>query len=88
MRIFARHPDAETLTQYAAHTLNGDERIATAGHLERCTRCRETVKVLRQLTALGAESVEPQSQDDILARVLDARAAGARALLPTAEPSR
>jgi thiol-disulfide isomerase/thioredoxin len=86
MRIFARHPDAETLSQYAAHALNGDERLATGSHLERCTRCRETVKVLRHLTDLGAESVESESQDDILARVLDARAASARALLPTAEP--
>jgi thiol-disulfide isomerase/thioredoxin len=86
MRIFARHPDAETLTRYAARTLDGDERLATGRHLERCTTCRETVKVLRQLTDLGAASVESQSQDDILTRVLDARAAGARALLPTAEP--
>jgi len=86
MRIFARHPDAETLSQYAARTLNGDERLATGKHLERCTKCRETVKMLRQLTDLGAESVESPSQGDILTRVLDARAAGARALLPTAEP--
>ncbi len=85
MRIFARHPDAETLSQYASRTLNEDERLATGRHLEQCTTCRETVKVLRQLTDLGAESVESQSQD-ILARVLDSRAAGARALLPTAEP--
>ncbi|HEY6927998.1 MAG TPA: hypothetical protein VI653_31260 [Steroidobacteraceae bacterium] len=86
MRIFARHPDAETLTQYAARTLNGGERLATGRHLERCTTCRETVKVLRQLTDLGAESGESQPQDDILTRVLSARATGARALLPTAEP--
>jgi hypothetical protein len=86
MRIFARHPDAETLTQYAGRTLNGDERLATGRHLERCTTCRETVKVLRQLTDLGAESVASQSQSDILTRVINARAAGARALLPTAEP--
>jgi len=85
MSILTRHPDAETLSQYAARTLDGDERLATGIHLESCTRCRETVKMLRQLTDLGAESVESQSQD-ILARVLDARAAGARALLPTAEP--
>jgi hypothetical protein len=86
MRILARHPDAETLSQYASRTLNEDERLATGRHLEQCTTCRETVKVLRQLTDLGAEPVESPSQDDILARVLDARAAGARALLPTAEP--
>ena len=86
MKIFARHPDAETLTQYAARTLDGDERLATGRHLEGCTRCRETVKVLRQLTDLRAESVEPHSQNDILTRILNARAAGARALLPTAEP--
>ena len=86
MNIFGRHPDAETLTQYAARTLSGDERLATGRHLERCTACRETVKMLRQLTDLGAAAVESQSQDDILTRVLDARAAGARALLPTGEP--
>ena len=86
MTIFTRHPDAETLSQYAARDLNGTARVAIGSHLEKCTDCRETVKVLRQLTDLETDSVESQLQGDTLARVLNARAAGGRAILPTADP--
>ncbi|HEY7192792.1 MAG TPA: redoxin family protein [Gemmatimonadales bacterium] len=88
MRILARHPDAESLRQYAERTLDGDERLVTANHLQRCTECRETVKVLRELSDLEGEAHESPTRDDILDRVLAERAGGARTILPTAEPAR
>jgi thiol-disulfide isomerase/thioredoxin len=87
MTILTRHPDAESLRQYAARTLDGDERLVIASHLERCTDCRETVKVLRELADLEASGAGSPTRDDILDRVLADRAAGARAILPTAEPA-
>jgi hypothetical protein len=85
MRILARHPDAELLREYAARTLDGNERLALGSHLEHCAGCRETVKVLRQLAHLETEPVASPSHEDILGRLLNARATGERALLPTTD---
>ena len=38
MTIFTRHPDAETLSQYAARDLNGTARVAIGSHLENLQR--------------------------------------------------
>jgi hypothetical protein len=47
-----RHPHEDLLIDYADKTLDSDESLRVANHLETCSDCRHKVKALRESLAL------------------------------------
>ena len=75
------HPSPQSLAAFAA----GDEfpaRGRVGRHLERCTGCRQLVGFTLRFEKAAAALSVPAPNDDLLARALADRAAGARVILP------
>ena len=85
---FLFHPSRQQLAAFAA----GEEcanRSGVARHLERCSECRRFVGFTRRFEKAAAALPAPAPSDELLARALADRAAGARVILPaTIEPAR
>lgn len=82
------HPSRSNLIAFAAgESFGGRARVAR--HLERCNGCRQFVGFTQRLEKAASGLPVPALDDSLLSRALADRAAGARAILPTAtEPAR
>lgn len=80
------HPSYERLSRYADQDLDDARRRRVAQHLAGCSACRARVRFIRELDAAARSLSVPAPDTDLLERVIDARQAGERAILPTADP--
>lgn len=83
---FLGHPSFERLSRYADAELTGKARERVASHLAGCTRCRDTIRFIRDLGEVARNLPAPEPPADALPRLLARRAAGERVILPTADP--
>ena len=85
---FLFHPSHPSLTAFAAGEKQA-QRDRVARHLERCSECRQLVGFTLRFAKAARALSTPMPTDDLLARALADRAAGARVILPaTIEPVR
>jgi hypothetical protein len=73
MLFFPRHPSVDELVELAP-------RSRVAAHLERCSRCRNSLQLLRAVAPALEETPEPSPA--LRARVLASRAQGVRMIVP------
>lgn len=78
------HPRLARLRAFADGTSPREGRRSIAAHLESCPRCRLRVRSLREVLAAARE--RESAPEAVLDRVLSARAAGDRAILPSGAP--
>lgn len=86
MIVFLGHPSFERLSRYADAELTGKARDRVASHLAGCTRCRDTIRFIRDLGEVARNLPAPEPPADALPRLLARRAAGERIILPTSDP--
>jgi hypothetical protein len=56
---------------------------ATAAHVRGCPRCQESLRFVRRLEEVAPQAYDATPPADVLSRALEARAAGARYILPS-----
>lgn len=82
------HPSLEQLSRFAEAADDDRFRMRLAAHLERCQRCRNAVAFLRRLGGAVERLPAGDAPRGLRERILSDRTAGARAILPTADPVR
>lgn len=88
--LFRLHPTLDELSdaRHARRGMEGDAvRAEVAEHLLQCGRCQESMRYLESLNAGIAELSQPTLAVNAKTRMLAARAEGARAMLPVADPA-
>lgn len=78
------HPRFRTLERFVDNELDLRTRRRTADHLADCARCRERLEWLNSLPERAARATHVQAKDGMLDIILERRASGERAILPTA----
>lgn len=81
-----RHPGYASLNRFADGELSPRRHRRVASHLAGCSRCRQEVAFIRHAGKLARSLEPPTMPDDILDRILEARADGSRVLLPLESP--
>jgi hypothetical protein len=89
MMRFRLHPSGLTLHRYAERTLGSTPSLLVRRHLASCPDCRASVSFTRALPdALANLPATIPLDSTLLARVIQERAAGQRAILPTTRSTR
>ncbi|MFB3113265.1 MAG: hypothetical protein ACE10G_14635 [Gemmatimonadales bacterium] len=82
------HPTQSRLNGFADGELSKSVRVKTAGHLERCTKCRNTVGWIRRLSREANALPLPSPPAGLKDRILESLRRGERVILPVADPPR
>ncbi len=82
------HPTQSRLNGFADGELSKRVRVKTAGHLERCTKCRNTVGWIRRLSREANALPLPSPPAGLKDRILESLRRGERVILPVADPPR
>ncbi len=82
------HPTQSRLNGFADGELSKRLRVKTAAHLERCSKCRNTVGWLRRLSREANALPLPTPPPELRERILESLRRGDRVILPVADPPR
>ena len=82
------HPTQSRLHGFADGELIKKVRVKTAAHLERCSKCRNTVGWLRRLSREANALPLPTPPPELRDRILESLRRGDRVILPVADPPR
>ena len=82
------HPTQSRLHGFADGELIKKVRVKTAAHLERCSKCRNTVGWLRRLSREANALPLPTPPPELRERILESLRRGDRVILPVADPPR
>jgi Redoxin/Putative zinc-finger len=88
MRLPFTHPALSDLSDFAAGDLPTDRHQALAAHLQNCPRCQSSLRFVHRINE-PADAPLPTVDaptDQLLSRILSARRAGERVILPASTP--
>ncbi len=82
------HPTRSRLNGFADGELSKRLRVKTAAHLERCSKCRNTVGWIRRLSREANALPSPSPPAGLKDRILESLGRGEQVILPVADPPR